>query len=75
MSAVDDTESPIVTENVLLVNDNLNQLNAKPEIPTHCLRCSIRIAWSTVSKAGLRSKMMKTEHCPVCVVWWRSQLH
>lgn len=53
--ATDETEFPLSTEKVLSHKKDLNQLRASPRMPTLCSRHKIRIVWSTVSNAALRS--------------------
>ena len=63
----------VLTEQVFYLSARFwEKLCADPEIPTHCLRQSIKIVWSAVSKAALRSKRIKTEQSPTSAVKRRS---
>ena len=53
-------DSPIFTFCVRPVRNDLNQSSALPLIPISYSRILIRIFWSTVSKAALRSRSKTT---------------
>lgn len=62
--ATDETEFPKPTEKVLSHKKDLKQLRARPRMPTHCSRREIRIVWSTVSNAALRSSKTRITESP-----------
>ncbi len=56
--------SPILTLKLWLEKYDLNHSRALPFMPTQCSRRVSRIAWSTVSKAVLKSKSTSTAWSP-----------
>lgn len=51
-----DENPPRLTEQVLLVKQDLNQFETGPRKPQRFSRWGIRILWSTVANAALKSK-------------------
>ncbi len=55
------------TENFLLVKKDWNQFKTVPWMPTRFSSREIRIVWSTISKAELRSKRTRATALPLSV--------
>ena len=62
--ARDEVASPIPMENCLPVRYDLNHSRAVPDMPTECCSRVIRIVWSIVSKAAVRSSSTRIEQYP-----------
>lgn len=63
--ADEDVNSPMVTEKLLFVK---YQFKTTPSIPTNLSSCEIRISWSIVSNAALKSSNTKTAAFPESTV-------
>ncbi len=48
----------------LLDNYDENQFKTEPETPTHLFNLCMRIKWSVVSKAAVRSRSKRMEQLP-----------
>lgn len=67
---VKDLKSLIATHNFLLqTQEKEKHFKTVPEMPTKCLRLSIKTTWYTVSKAAVRSKSIK-----LCLMFGHGQL-
>lgn len=62
--ATEETVFPMPTEKVLSHRMDLKQLRAWLRIPTQCSRCKIRMVWSTISNAELRSNRTRITESP-----------
>ncbi len=65
--AVEEVYFPIQTENFLLVKKDWNQFRTVPWKPKRFSRREIRIEWSTMSNAELRSKRTRATALPLSV--------
>lgn len=61
---VADKIEPVEAKKFILDKNEVNQFEAVPEVPTHCLNQLIRVARSIVSKVVLRSYKTNMVHSP-----------
>lgn len=54
--ALEDMESPRLTQNVRSVKWDWNHSNTAPLVPTHCFNREVKMSQSTVSNVGVKSK-------------------